>query len=492
MATTDFIAAIELGSSHIAGMAGRKNSDGSLQVLAYAHEPSASFVRRGVIYNIDKTARALAGIVSRLEAQLEASIAKVYVGIGGQPMRTERNSVQRDLEGEQIISSELIDSISDENRSCYPQGGEVEILDVVPQEYKIGNLLLADPVSVPGSNITGQFLNLVARTMLKDRLERSLQQAGVQLADDPLIAPLSLARAVLTPGEMRSGCVLVDFGADTTTVQVYKDSILRHLAVIPLGGNQVTRDIASLQMEESDAEWLKLHFGHALYEEEEDDDASAAGNAAQKVPVNPQATLPDGRTFALSLLGEVVGARVEEILYNVDYQISLSGQDVSTLFAGAVLTGGAALLPGMEEAFRRKCKMTKVRTAQTVCVPVHGCADELHAEGVVMPCTLLGLLLDGRENCCKPKPVAPPKPDVTGHTADIFQDDPAAQVVTPSSNPTKPAGDSKPSHSGQGPRGSETPSRPPKPQKSRWWQKTIDKLSNEIFSDDEMKNNSGK
>ena len=93
MATTEFIAAIELSSSKISGIAGKKNSDGSIQVLAYAREDAASFIHKGVIYNIDKTAQALTSIINKLESQLNNSIAKVYVGIGGQSLRTVKNAV---------------------------------------------------------------------------------------------------------------------------------------------------------------------------------------------------------------------------------------------------------------------------------------------------------------------------------------------------------------------------------------------------------------
>ena len=115
MATTDFIAAIELSSSKISGIAGKKNSDGSIQVLAYAREDASSFIHKGVIYNIDKTAQALTSITNKLENQLNNSIAKVYVGIGGQSLRTVKNAVSRTLDEEGIISQELVDSICDEN-----------------------------------------------------------------------------------------------------------------------------------------------------------------------------------------------------------------------------------------------------------------------------------------------------------------------------------------------------------------------------------------
>ena len=116
MATTEFIAAIELGSSKITGVAGKKNSDGSMQVLAYAQEDSSTFIRKGVIFNLDKTAQSLTSIINRLEGELKNSIAKVYVGIGGQSLRTIRNTEVRHLEEETKISQELIDSLMDRDR----------------------------------------------------------------------------------------------------------------------------------------------------------------------------------------------------------------------------------------------------------------------------------------------------------------------------------------------------------------------------------------
>ena len=267
MATTEFIAAIELGSSKITGVAGRKNSDGSMQILAYAQEDSSTFIRKGVIFNLDKTAQSLTSIINRLEGELKNSIAKVYVGIGGQSLRTVRNVVSRDLEEEAIISEELVNAIGDENVAIPVV--DMDILDVAPQEYKVGNNLQANPVGLVGSHIEGRFLNIVARSSVRKNLEHCFQQAKIDIADQ-LIAPLVTANAVLTESERRSGCALIDFGADTTTISVYKNNILRFLTVLPLGGNSITRDITTLQMEEEEAERLKKAYGDAFYEEEED------------------------------------------------------------------------------------------------------------------------------------------------------------------------------------------------------------------------------
>ena len=219
MAATDFIVAIELGSSKITGIAGKKHPDGSIQVLALASEPSSDFIRKGVIYNLDKTAQSLTSIIKKLESTLKASIGKVYVGIGGQSLRTIRNTEVRHLEEETKISQELIDSLMDSNREVPII--DQDILEVAPQEYKVGINLLADPVGVPSDHIEGRFLNIIARSSVKQNIDKCFHQAGIEIADY-VISPLALANAVLTNSERRSGCMLIDFGADTTTVSVYK------------------------------------------------------------------------------------------------------------------------------------------------------------------------------------------------------------------------------------------------------------------------------
>lgn len=170
MATTDFIAAIELGSSKIAGIAGKKNSDGSIQVLAYATEKAASCVHKGNIYNIEKTAQALSNIINKMEGQLkDATIAKVYVGVGGQALRTLKNSVYHKLEQEEAVTQTLIDQICDENRGNNQT--DMDILEVEPQEYRIDSGSYAEPVGVMGQNVTGQFLNIMAKASIKRTLK---------------------------------------------------------------------------------------------------------------------------------------------------------------------------------------------------------------------------------------------------------------------------------------------------------------------------------
>ncbi len=206
MATTEFIAAIELGSSKITGVAGRKSSDGSMQILAYAQEDSSTFIRKGVVFNLDRTAQSLTSIINQLEGELKNSIARVYVGIGGQSLRTVRNVISRELEEETKITEELVNSIGDENIAIPVV--DMDILDVAPQEYKVGNILQASPIGLIGNHIEARFLNIVARSSVKKNLENCFAQARIDIAD-LLIAPLVTANAVLTESERLPDCIAI-------------------------------------------------------------------------------------------------------------------------------------------------------------------------------------------------------------------------------------------------------------------------------------------
>lgn len=470
MATTEFIAAIELSSSKVSGIAGKKNSDGSMQVLAYAREDATSFIHKGIIYNIDKTAQALTSIINKLEGQLNNSIAKVYVGIGGQSLRTVKNIVSRELEEEGIISQELVDEISDENLEIPLV--DMHILDVAPQEYKIGNNYQADPVGVAGKQVTGYFLNIVARASLKKNLEHSFEQAKVEIAD-LLIAPFALASSVLTESEMRSGCALVDLGADTTTISVYKNNILRFLSVLPLGGNSITRDITSLQMEEVEAEQVKRKYGDMLYEEEE-----------MEAPAT--CTLEDGRLIELNVLNNIISARAEEITANIWNQLQLSNYE-DKLLSGVILTGGGANLKNLEEAFRKQGKIEKVKTARFVHNTIHGYSDVLKKDGIHN--TLLGLLAAGDDNCClqevKIVPVMSP-----GKPVDMFSDDKDLKEQEAAARVAKAQRDKEEKERKERERKEREKAKEEKRKKKKegpsWFEKTFNKISNEIFSDDDM------
>ncbi len=403
MAAREFIVAIELGSSKITGIAGKKNLDGSISVLAVVKEDATQCIRKGVVYNIDKTAQCLTNIITKLKNQLKSEIAHVYVGVGGQSIRSVRNVIVKELPAETIITTEMINELMDTNRNMsYP---EQEILDAATQEYKVDNQYQLDPVGIKADRLEGNFLNILWRKSFYNNLNNCFDKAGIAIAE-MYLAPLALADSVLNEAEKRGGCVLVDLGADTTTVSVYHKNVLRHLAVIPLGGSNITKDIASLQMEEREAEKMKLKYGSA-YTDNSDIDS------ALSYPIDQERSV-ESRKFI-----EIVEARLNEIIENVWYQVPSEYAD--KLLGGIILTGGGSNMKCIERAFRLHTHIEKIRVAKFVNHTITSGNPDITAHNGTMN-TVLGLLAKGDINCAGPEISA---------TRDMFNPEkPAADTAT--------------------------------------------------------------
>ena len=380
MTAKDFIVAIELGSTMITGIAGRKSMDGSIQILAVVREDATSCIRKGVVYNIDKTSVCLNNVIKKLRSLLKADISQVYVGVGGQSIRSIKNVIVKNIPDDGVISQDMINELMDNNRSMsYP---EQEILDAATQEYKVGTQYQIDPVGIQCNKLEGNFLNILCRKSFYRNLNKCFESAGIAIAE-MYLAPIALAHSVLTDTEKRSGCVLVDLGADTTTVSVYYKNILRHLAVIPLGGNNITKDLASWPMEEKDAETLKIKYASA-YTDPNDIDKD------KTIPIDNERTI-DQQTFV-----DVVEARVSEIIENVWYQVPKEYS--SKLLGGIILTGGGSNMNNIKRAFAEKTHQTKIRIAGTVIQNVTSTDKDVNAHNGTM-CTAIGLLAKGDMNC---------------------------------------------------------------------------------------------
>ena len=376
----EFIVAIELGSSKITGIAGKKNLDGSISILAVVQEDSASCIRKGVVYNIDKTVMCVTNIVKKLETTLKSKIAQVYVGVGGQSIRSIRNVILKEMTTQTVVTQEMVNELMDQNRNMsYP---EQEILDAATQEYKVDQQYQLDPVGIQCQRLEGNFLNILWRKQFYRNLNKCFEHAGIAIAE-MYLAPLAMADSVLTETEKRSGCVLVDLGADTTTVSVYFKNILRHLAVIPLGGNNITKDIATLQMEEADAERMKLKNASA-YTDNSDIDNSVS------LPIDQDRSIVS-RDFI-----NIVEGRIEEIIENAWFQVP--NEYIDKLLGGIILTGGGANMKNIERAFRNHTHIEKIRVAKFVTTTINSNLPEITAHNGRLN-TILGILEKGDMNC---------------------------------------------------------------------------------------------
>jgi cell division protein FtsA len=409
MAAKEFIVAIELGSSKMTGIAGKKNLDGSISVLAVVTEESSTFIRKGVVYNIDKTAQCIANIVKRLTTTLKTEIRHVYVGVGGQSVRSVKNNIVKNLPEDTVVTQEMVNELMDGNRNMSYQ--DQEIIDAATQEYKVDNQYQMDPVGIQCTRLEGNFLNILWRRLFYRNLNKCFDQAGVAIAD-MYLAPLALADSILTDAEKRSGCVLVDLGADTTTVSVYFKNVLRHLAVIPLGGNNITKDIASLQMEENHAEDMKLKYASAFTDNSDID-------SSLKLSIDSDRSV-ESRKFV-----EIVEGRMQEIVENVWYQVPSEYAD--RLLGGIILTGGGSNMRNIETAFRNHTHIEKIRVAKFVTQAITAKDPLITAKDGTMN-TVLGILAKGNMNCAGDEIdpnadlFAESKPATTTTTADIHRE----------------------------------------------------------------------
>ena len=376
----EFIVAIELGSTNIIGVAGKKNIDGSISILSVIKEDSTSCINKGVVYNIDKTVQCLTNIIKRLETSLKSKVAQVYVGVGGQSIRSVKNTLIKELPLDTVVTLDMVNELMDANRSMtYPAQ---EVLDAITQEYKVDAQYQLDPVGIQCTRLEANLLNILWKKSFYRNLNKCFDNAGIAIAE-MYLAPLALADSVLTDAEKRVGCVLVDLGAETTTVSVYYRNILRHLAVIPLGGNNITIDIASLQMDDENAEKIKLKYASAYTDSKDIDE-----NLKYSIDEDRQV---DSKTFI-----EIVEARLEEIIKNVWYQVPSEYTD--KLLGGFIITGGVSNMKNIDKAFKQHTGVDKIRIANFVQETINSNIPEITAHDATMN-TVLGLIAKGDMNC---------------------------------------------------------------------------------------------
>ncbi len=392
MASSDnFIAAIEIGSSKITGMIGRRMADSSIQIMAYAQEDSNGCIKRGYAHNLDQAAECLKNIKLRLQETVKRNISKVYVCIGGQSLHSELNSVAREFDAEVKITQDIVDALYEEDREQDLK--RYWLTKIIPQDYYLGKQRQATSSSVVGvvtDRLEGCFLNVFYRHDFYEKIKDCLMRAGFKKVEY-MMTPIVLGDGLLSMDAKRTGCVLVDFGMDTTTVAVYSSKLLRRLAVIPLGSGNITKDIASVfRIEGSEAEKLKCDYGSAFSDREV---AEEAGDTTYK--------LSDGREIKARELNEIIEARIEEILVNVEEQIRRSGLKVNEdLISGAILTGGGSNLRDLGKAFKQFTKIgeEKIRFAKFVNFQVNAKFQEAkRANGSLN--AILSLLSQGKEDC---------------------------------------------------------------------------------------------
>lgn len=339
------IIAVEIGSSAIKGAFATVSPAGVLTVHSIEEESFVDWVRYGAVRNVEEVATLVGRIIRKLENRISPrKVSAVHVALGGRSFGAVTRTASRTFMEEVEIGDDLISQLMAEV-SATPVP-EREILTVIPREYIVDNTKVSTPKGTVGRSLKLVANLIVCRQQSKRNIERlfadklKMQIAGCH------VRQIAIANAVLTSDERRLGCMLVDFGAETTDVSIYKDNALRYFATLPIGSRNITRDITSLNILEETAEKLKCTQANAL-------PASKDSRASFDFNVD------------FSEINNLVTHRAGEIIANIRQQLKYASLKSTDLPAGIVVTGRGARLAGFNERLQQSLSMN-VRTANIV------------------------------------------------------------------------------------------------------------------------------
>ncbi|MBZ4651768.1 MAG: cell division protein FtsA [Proteiniphilum sp.] len=378
MTSSGFTVVIDLGTSRIKGVMGRRNDNGVISVITSGSIDAGNSIRRGMVYNIEQAGANVQKLVRMLENSSDRKIGRVYVSLAGQSLHTLEYNEMRQLPAG-MVTEEVVSQLRSAAEQYQPDlKRNYQVADV---EYYIDDKPERSPVGVTGSQIEAGFELIVGRPNLMNNIEKSITAKTALEIAGYVVGPTAAAAIALTDEEKELGCAFIDFGAGTTTLSVYKEGILRRMVVIPFGGRSITRDICALNFTENDADQLKIKFGKAMETHE------------GPIFTSPFSSKPD---VDLAELNKVIGMRLDEIIANIREQISLSGYE-GQLGAGVVITGGASLLKNLDLYLGQKLKMA-VRRATARKTMINN-APELTSDPAFT--LVLGMLLSAGEDCEK-------------------------------------------------------------------------------------------
>ena len=341
MENDDISVGLDIGTTKIVAMIGRRNEYGKIELLGIGKAKSLG-VHRGVVNNITQTIQSIQKAVDEAIAVSGIQINDAVVGIAGQHIRSLQHSdyITRP-NSEEVISEEDLEKLEKQVYKLVMLPGE-EIIHVLPQEFKVdGQGEITQPVGMYGGRLEANFHVVVGQISSIRNVGRCIKSAGLNLAGITL-EPLASAEAVLSAEEKEAGVALIDIGGGTTDLAIFKNGIIRHTAVIPFGGNVITEDIKEgCSIIEKQAELLKVKFGSAW----------PGDNKDNEIVSIPGLRGRDPKEITLKNLSKIINARVIEIIEQVFLEIKNYGHEESKkkLIAGIVLTGGGAELKHIKQ-----------------------------------------------------------------------------------------------------------------------------------------------
>ncbi len=350
-----YVAAIEISSSKIIGVVGKYSSQGILDIIAIEQEKGLESVRYGLIRNVEEVWMRVMRVIQKLESKPAVAprkITGVYYGLSGVSLRSIAVPVSITLSEDTEITDEILERLLSMTQSSAIDSS-LEVVDAVPRVFKVGRQETLSPRGMVGNSISGEFDLIVCRKdmmrnisrVFEDKFKLSLKNQGV------VVTALATGQLVLTDEEKRLGCMLVDMGAETTTVTIYKSGHLVYFATLPMGGRNITRDLTSLPLLEEDAEKIKI-------------------TSASAVPREGGSNL-NYNGVKNSEVSNLVIARAEEIVVNIIKQIRYAGLKDADIPAGIICIGGASQLHGINDLLASKSGLQVRRGSLPQYVMVH-------------------------------------------------------------------------------------------------------------------------
>ena len=374
----NLIVGLDIGTSKIVAIVAEVTDEGALNIIGMGTQPSRG-LKKGVVVNIEATMASIQRVIEEAELMADCRITEVYTGIAGSHIRSLNSSGMVAIKEKEVTQADVDRVVETAKAVAIPN--DQQVLHILPQEFIIdGQEDVRDPLGMSGVRLEVKVHIVTGAVSAVENLTKCVRRCGLEVRD-VILQPLASAKAVLNDDEKDLGVCLMDIGGGTTDIAVFAGGAIRHTAVIPIAGDQVTNDIAmTLRTPTKEADELKVRFGCALRQLADPNDIIEVPGVGDRGP----------RKLSRPMLAEVIEPRIEELYSLVVTELQRSGFE-ELLSSGIVLTGGSALLQGItelgEEVFHLPVR---------VGIPVYmgGLADVVRSPRYA---TAVGLLLEGRE-----------------------------------------------------------------------------------------------
>ena len=374
----NLIVGLDVGTSKIVAIVAEVTPEGKLNIIGLGTQPSRG-LKKGVVVNIETTMSSIQRVLEEAELMADCAITDVYIGIAGSHIRSPNSSGMVAIKEKEVTQADIDRVVETAKAIAIPN--DQQILHILPQEFIVdGQEDVREPLGMSGVRLEVKVHIVTGAVSAVENITKCVRRCGLEVKD-VILQPLASATAVLNEDEKELGVCLMDIGGGTSDLAVFTGGAIRHTAVIPIAGDQVTNDIAmTLRTPTKDAEELKLRHGCALRQLADPNDVIEVPGVGERGP----------RKLSRQMLAEVIEPRIEELYTLAQAELRRSGFE-ELLSSGIVLTGGTAMLAGMvelgEEVFHLPVR---------VGVPAYvgGLADVVRSPRYA---TAVGLLLDGRE-----------------------------------------------------------------------------------------------